>query len=142
MKVGVKKVKSYAMVPAKASKGAAAYDLYSAEEIFIGPLQSVVVGTGISLEIPEGWKGEVYSRSGMAKNGIVVANSPGKIDSDYRGEIFVLLYNNNKQDVAGIRRGDRIAQLEINPCHEIDWVEVVDMSKTERGDGGFGSTGD
>jgi dUTP pyrophosphatase len=141
MKVGFKKVKSYAMVPAKASKGAAAYDLYASEEAYIGPLQTLAIGVGIALEIPEGWKGEVYSRSGMAKKGIVVANSPGKIDSDYRGEIFVLLHNTSMHDIAGIKRGDRIAQFEINPCHEIEFQETLDLTSTKRGEKGFGSTG-
>ena len=140
MIVKIKKLCS-TTIPTKATSGAAAYDLYAAENAYIAPGTTVAVATGIAMEIPEGWKGEIYSRSGLAKHGIVVANAPGKIDSDYRGEIFVLLHNNLLQDIAGIERGDRIAQLEINPIHEVTFEEVDQLSNTDRGDKGFGSTG-
>jgi len=99
------------------------------------------VGTGLSMEIPKFWKGDIYSRSGLASRGVVVPNSPGKIDSDYRGEIKVLLHNNRSVDIIGIELGDRIAQFEINPVHDMEFEEVATLEESTRGDGGFGSTG-
>ena len=128
MKVRYTKLHPDAQIPHRASDGAAAYDLYSTE-------------TGLGMEIPEGWKGEIYSRSGMSYAGVVVANSPGKIDSDYRGEIKVLLHNNDNTDIACIEKGDRIAQFEINPVYDIEFYNVEELIKSERGEGGFGSTG-
>ena len=90
MKLKYTKLDPNARTPYKATTGAAAYDLYSLEDVFIPHGETVVVRTGIALQIPSGWKGEVYSRSGLASQGIFVANSPGKIDSDYRGEIKVI----------------------------------------------------
>ena len=140
MEVRIKKLCA-TQLPTRATSGAAAYDLYAAEGAYIAPGTTVAVATGLSMEIPEGWKGEIYSRSGLAEHGIVVANAPGKIDSDYRGEIYVLLHNTLLQDIAGIEVGDRIAQLEINPVHDINFKEVDELSATERGREGFGSTG-
>ncbi len=140
VKVKIKKLNNLAKLPVKGSEGAAAYDLYATENVYIAPESVAKVSTGLSFEIPEGWKGEVYSRSGLAKDGVVVANCPGKIDSDYRGEVFVLLHNIN-QHVIGILAGDRIAQFEVNPVHSIDFEEEEELTETERGEGGFGSTG-
>jgi dUTP pyrophosphatase len=141
MKVGYKKLTEKAKLPSKATEGAAAYDLYAVENVYIPHGETAVVSTGIALSIPEGWKGEVYSRSGLASKGIFVANSPGKIDSDYRGEIKVILHN-TRREIVGIHAGERIAQFEINPVYTIDWEpQDVDVDETERGDGGFGSTG-
>jgi len=130
-----------AIPPTKGTDQAAAYDLYAIEDAYIPRGVTLQVGTGISLQIPEGWKGEVYSRSGLASQGIVVANSPGKIDSDYRGEIKVLLRNDHTTDLVGIKTGDRIAQFEINPVHPIEFEQSQDLDFTSRGDQGFGSTG-
>ena len=143
MKVKFKKLNPNAKLPTKATKGAAAYDLYAAESVYIPIGETAVVGTGLSMEIPPGWKGEVYSRSGLASKGIVVANSPGKIDSDYRGEIKVILHNNRNTDLVGILTGDRIAQFEVNPDYSCDltFEEVQELSISERGEGGLGSTG-
>ena len=141
MKVKFKRLYPEATIPTKATEGSAAYDLYSVETAYIPAGEMVTIGTGLSLEIPKGWKGEIYSRSGFASKGIVVANSPGKIDSDYRGEIQVLLHNIGNQHMAAIGPGERIAQLELNPVYDIEFEEVVDLSTTERGDMGFGSTG-
>ena len=148
MKVKFKKLIPAAKIPTKATPGSAAYDLYAIESVSITPGVTVSVRTGLSIEIPEGWKGEIYSRSGLAYVGVVVSNSPGKIDSDYRGEIKVLLYNNGscnscraKPAATLIKSGDRIAQFEINPVHDIEFEEIEELSKSERGSGGFGSTG-
>ena len=140
MKLKYTKLHPDEQVPFKASKGAAAYDLYSLENVYIPHGETAVVRTGIALQIPEGWKGESYSRSGLAADGIIVANAPGKIDSDYRGEIKVILHNTRK-DLVGINYKDRIAQFEINPVHEIEWELAEDLGLTERGEDGFGSTG-
>ena len=139
MKVKFTKLTDNAQIPQRATEGSAAYDLHSVENVYIPHGEVAVVATGLSMEIPEGWKGEVYSRSGLASRGIFVANSPGKIDSDYRGEIKVILYNTRKE-VVGISAGDRIAQFEVNPVYSIEWEESA-LTDTERGEGGFGSTG-
>jgi len=141
MKVKFKKLDSLAKTPTKATPGSAAYDLYAVENAFIPPGITLGVRTGLSIEIPEGWKGDIYSRSGLAFEGLVVSNSPGKIDADYRGEIKVLLHNNRNEDIAGIKAGDRIAQFEINPVYGIEFEEADKLSTSERGTGGFGSTG-
>jgi dUTP pyrophosphatase len=139
MRVKYTKLSRNAQIPTKATQGSAAYDLYATENVYIPHGETAVVSTGLSMEIPEGWKGEIYSRSGLASKGIFVANSPGKIDSDYRGEIKVILHN-TRREIVGIHSGERIAQFEINPVHPIDWEEE-ELTDTERGEGGLGSTG-
>jgi dUTP pyrophosphatase len=141
MKVKFVKLHPTAVVPQKASDGAAAYDLYAIENVFIPVGETVMVCTGIAMHIPKGWKGEIYSRSGLASTGVVVANSPGKIDSDYRGEIKVILRNERTTEMVGIKVGDKVAQFEINPTHSIEFEEVKDLDFSKRGEGGFGSTG-
>jgi len=141
MKVKFKRLHPKAKIPTKATSRSAAYDLYAIENAYIPPGVTLGVCIGLSIEIPKGWKGEIYSRSGLASDGVVVSNSPGKIDSDYRGEIKVLLHNNRNQDIVGIEVGDRIAQFEINPVHDIEFEETKELSESERGSDGFGSTG-
>ena len=141
MKIQFKKLHPQAVVPTKGTEGSAAYDFYATETVYIPLGEIVTIGTGLSLEIPEGWKGEIYSRSGLASKGIIVPNSPGKIDSDYRGEIQVLLLNTSERDMAAIAPGDRIAQFELSPVYDIEFEEVVTLSETDRGEMGFGSTG-
>ena len=140
MKVKYTKMHPEAQLPSKGSDGAAAYDLCSMENVYIPPGEIAIVNTGIAMQIPKGWKGEIYSRSSMAAKGIFVANSPGKIDSDYRGEVKVILYN-SRNELVGIQSKDRIAQFEINPTHDIEWLQASDLELTSRGDNGFGSTG-
>ena len=140
MQVKIKLLTQSASVPVRKSNDAAAYDLFSGETLGLPPNMVTAVKTGIALEIPRGWKGEIYSRSGLSLKGLVVANQPGKIDSDYRGPIKILLHNYTSSYIA-ITRGDRIAQLEINPVYDVDFVKVDELSKTDRGEGGFGSTG-
>ena len=140
MKVKYTKLHPDAQLPTKSSAGAAGYDLFSMENVYIPPGETTVISTGIAMQIPKGWKGEIYSRSGMAARGILVANSPGKIDSDYRGEIKVILHNTRKE-LIGIQYKDKIAQFEVNPTHEIEWELAEDLELTERGHDGFGSTG-
>jgi dUTP pyrophosphatase len=141
MKVKFTKVHPEAVIPTKGTKGSAAYDLYSVENVFIPVGETVMVRTGLAMQIPDGWKGEIYSRSGLAHKGLVVANSPGKIDSDYRGEILVILHNNRSVDIIGVEAGDRIAQFEISPVHDIEFEEAKNLKISFRGEGGFGSTG-
>ena len=143
MKVKFTKLHPKAKIPTRSTDGAAAYDLYATEYANVPPGGTVGICTGLSIEIPKGWKGEIYSRSGLASDGVVVSNSPGKIDSDYRGEIKVLLYNNRYRgsDIAVILPGDRIAQFEINPVHDIEFEEIEELSESVRGSSGFGSTG-
>lgn len=141
MKVKFTKLHPKAQIPTKATEGSAAYDLYALESAFIPVGETVMISTGLALQIPLGWKGEIYSRSGLASKGVVVANSPGKLDSDYRGEIKIILHNNRPVDMVGIEAGDRIAQLEINPTHDIEFEECENLELSFRGEGGFGSTG-
>ncbi|MCF7811875.1 dUTP diphosphatase [bacterium] len=130
-------------LPQYASPGAAGLDLYAAVEdaIVLKPHRTMAVPTGISIAIPEGFEGQVRPRSGMAlKSSIGVINSPGTIDSDYRGEVKVLLTNFSDQDYS-IQRGDRIAQLVIARYERIDWKECDELPESRRGSGGFGHSG-
>jgi len=138
--VKIKLLTHSALVPVRKSNDAAAYDLFSDETLGLPPNKVTAVKTGVALEIPRGWKGEIYSRSGLSLKGLVVANQPGKIDSDYRGPIKILLHNWTSSYIA-LTKGDRIAQLEINPVYDVDFVEVDELSKTDRGEKGLGSTG-
>ncbi len=111
------------------------------EDVVIKPLKRVLVKTGLFIEIPVGFEGQVRPRSGLAyKNGITVLNSPGTIDSDYRGEVGVILINLSDTDFT-IKDGDRIAQLVINKHESIQWIDVDYVNETTRGSGGFGHTG-
>jgi len=140
--VRVKKLCGGAKLPERRSFGAAAYDLYYPydEAVTLYPNDLQIVSTGLAMEIPDGWKGEIYSRSGLASKGIFVVNQPGKIDSDYRGEIKVLLYNSSSKEITLVR-GARIAQFELNPVYPFEWSEVDELSVTERNYAGLGSTG-
>ena len=110
-------------------------------ELVIKPMQRALVPTGLFMEIPVGFEGQVRPRSGLAiKSGITVLNSPGTIDADYRGEVKVILINLSENDFV-IKSGDRIAQLVIAKCEQMEVVEVETLSETERGAGGFGHTG-
>lgn len=110
-------------------------------ELVIKPLQRALVPTGLFMEIPVGYEGQVRPRSGLAiKSGITVLNSPGTIDADYRGEVKVILINLSESDFV-INSGDRIAQLVIAKCEQMEVVEVETINETERGAGGFGHTG-
>lgn len=128
--------------PHAQNRGDAGYDLRAADDYKIEPGQRVLVSTGIALAIPEGYAGFVQPRSGLAiKNGITALNSPGLIDSGYRDEIKVILINHDPMETFVINKGDRIAQLVIQRYESIDWEIVDDLESSERGTGGFGSTG-
>jgi dUTP pyrophosphatase len=128
-------------VPRNAHIGDAAVDLHSRVNLTLQPGERSAVPTGIAVSIPEGFAGLVLPRSGHAnRHGIGVVNGPGLIDSGYRGEISVLLINHGHDEVS-FARGDRIAQLAIVPVLSVEWTEVDSLDDTERGDGGFGSSG-
>lgn len=143
MNVKVKKLKQNAVIPTLGSKFAAGADLYSAEEadVTIEPNETKFIGTGLAMEIPEGYVGLVYARSGLAcKRGLAPANKVGVVDSDYRGEIKVALHNHGKETQT-VEKGERIAQMVIAPYLAVSYEEADELSETERGEGGFGSTG-
>lgn len=142
-KVRFKKLSENAVVPSYGTAYSAGADLYSAmqEDVIIAPETTEFIKTGIAIEIPEGLVGLIYARSGMAcKKGLAPANKVGVIDSDYRGEIMVALYNHSDSAVT-VAKGDRIAQLVLTPYIKADFEEADELDDTVRGDGGFGSTG-
>lgn len=143
MKINFKKLNERAVAPTYGSVGSAGGDLYSAEEneVVIPAGETAFIGTGIAVEIPLGYVGLVYARSGLAcKRGLAPANKVGVIDSDYRGEIKVALHNHGKTDQT-VAKGERIAQLVIAPYLFVEYEEKDELSDTVRGEGGFGSTG-
>ena len=143
MNIKVKRLTDQAILPSQGSKLAAGFDLCADCEkmIPIFPHTTEVISTGISMEIPEGYFGGIYARSGLAtRDGIRPSNCVGVIDSDYRGEIKVALYNDSEKAYMIVPK-QRIAQLVIQPCMQIDFEEVKELEKTERAEGGFGSTG-
>ena len=130
-------------LPAYESSGAAGMDLRAAvtDPLVLEPGQRTATPTGIAMALPEGFEGQVRPRSGFAlRDGVTTLNTPGTIDSDYRGEVKVILINHGQAPVT-IRRGDRIAQLIIAPVVQAEWAEVQDLDETVRGAAGFGSTG-
>ncbi len=128
-------------LPAYATSGAAGMDVLSAEDVVLEPGMRHPVATGLSLAIPDGYEIQVRPRSGLAlKHGVSVPNTPGTIDSDYRGEIKVIMINFSDTPFA-IHRGDRVAQLVLAPVTRAAWDEVEELDATDRGEGGFGSTG-
>jgi dUTP pyrophosphatase len=142
MRLEIKRLDTELPLPRYAHQGDAGLDLYSAEDIVLEPLQRTLVPTGIALAIPEGYAGFVQPRSGLAvKQGLSLVNSPGLIDSHYRGEIKVIAINLDGTESIEIARGDKIAQLVIQAVACVDLAEVSELSDTARGEGGFGSTG-
>ena len=142
-KIRVKKLKEKAILPTYGSAEAAGADLYACldENVLIRPGESAFVPTGLAMEIPKGYAGLIYARSGLAcKRGLAPANKVGVVDSDYRGEFMVVLHNhsNTAQEIA---HGERIAQLVITPVFTPGFTEVDDLTDTARAAGGFGSTG-
>jgi dUTP pyrophosphatase len=131
-----------AKMPTKATDGSACWDLYSNEEVKLttsNPYKVQKIHTGISIEIPDGYFLDIRPRSGLSGEGVIITNSPGTIDSDYIGEVIILLASLAYTHI--IDKGDRICQCRLVPIIPIEWVEVDKLSETERGEGGFGSTG-
>lgn len=145
MKVEIKKLFEDAKIPTRGSEEAAGYDLYAhnIEKLnsAILPHSTQIVGTGLSMEIPKGYFGAIFARSGIAsKRGLRPANCVGVIDSDYRGEVKVALHNDT-DEIQYFELGERIAQIVIMPYLAVEFVEVNTLNETERGAGGFASTG-
>jgi dUTP pyrophosphatase len=129
-------------LPRYASEGDAGLDLLAAEDASLEPGERAAIPTGIAVAIPEGHAGFVHARSGRAlKEGLALVNAPGLIDSGYRGEIKVIVVNLDPRSAIDIRRGDKIAQLVVQPVATVDPVIVDELPPSDRGEGGFGSTG-
>lgn len=142
-KIRLKKLHDNAKIPVYGSKEAAGADLYAcmAEPVSIGPGETKMIHTGIAVEIPDGCVGLVYARSGLAtKKGVAPANKVGVIDSDYRGEILVGLFNHSKEAFI-VEPEERVAQMVITPYIRAEYEEAQSLMETQRGQGGFGSTG-
>ncbi len=143
MKVELKKLTTTAIIPERGSVSAAGYDLFAdvSEDVEIKPHETKMIGTGVAIAIPEGYFGGVYARSGLSyKEGLRPANCTGVIDSDYRGEIKVTVHNDSN-DTRIVKPGQKMAQLVIQPYLSVEFDEVEELDETQRGQGGFGSTG-
>lgn len=139
--IGVKLLNENAKLPTQATAGSAGFDVYSSMNTVIYPGETALVKTGIAMDIPEGYCVEVCSRSGLAlKNGVFVLNSPGIVDSDYKGEVGVILHNSGKTPFE-ISIGDRVAQLLVKRAPIIKMYCTENIGESSRGEGGFGSTG-
>lgn len=142
-RVNIKKLKREAIIPTYGSEFAAGADLYACveEDMILKPGDTRLIPTGIALEIPAGYAGLIYARSGLAtKRGLAPANKVGVVDSDYRGEVLVSLHNHS-QEAQMVAPGERIAQLVVTPVLAVDFCEVEELEETRRAGGGFGSTG-
>jgi len=131
-------------LPTYATSGSAGMDLRAAVEVpvTIDPGERKMIPTGLAIAVPQGFVGQLCSRSGLAsKNGVVVLCAPGLVDSDYRGEVMVTLLNTDKRSPFVVNHGERIAQLMITPVFQPQWHEVDELTPTERGENGHGSTG-
>lgn len=141
MRANIKKLHEDAILPTRGSEKAAGYDLYANVEAVIEPHKTVMIGTGLAIQPPVGMFGAIFARSGLAtKKGLRPANCVGVCDEDYTGEYIVALHNDS-EETHTINRGERIAQVVFLPYLDIELCEVDDLEVTERGDGGFGSTG-
>ena len=138
----VARVRDDAILPSQAYDGDAGLDLAACERVELGPGERAVVGTGLAVAFPEGWAGLVLPRSGLAaRHGITIVNAPGLIDSGYRGEVKVILLNTDGQEPFVIEPGMRIAQLVLVETTSVHLVEVDELTSSERGAGGLGSSG-
>ena len=143
IKLKIKRLRPEAVLPTRGSAQAAGYDLYACmgHSVSIAPHETVMVGTGLSIAVPEGYFGAIFARSGLAsKHGLRPANCVGVCDSDYRGEYIVPLHNDGDTEKT-VNDGERIAQLIVMPYLAVDFDETDELPDTERGAAGFGSTG-
>jgi dUTP pyrophosphatase len=142
MEVPVQRLDPTIPLPDYATTGDAGLDLRAAEDVTLKPGERAAVGTGISVAIPDGFAGFVHARSGRAlRDGLALVNAPGLIDSGYRGEVKVLIVNLDSFAALEIHRGEKIAQLVVQPVAQVQLEEVGELPASERGAGGFGSTG-
>lgn len=143
MKIKFKRVNKNAILPTYVSRGSVGADIFACVPglgVHIAPGNLAIIPTGIIAEVPDTYELQIRSRSGLALRGVCVANSPGTIDSDFRGEIKILLQNLG-QDNFSVYPGDRIAQMVLNRVARIEWLDSEELTQTERGEKGFGSTG-
>lgn len=141
MKISIQRLASDLPLPAYATDGAAGLDLHAAEERTLAPGERAAIACGIAIALPSGFEAQIRPRSGLAlKSGITVLNTPGTIDSDYRGEIKAILINHGQEPFA-ITRGMKIAQMVIARHEAVEWSEINELPASDRGTGGFGSTG-
>lgn len=143
MKMNIKKLDDRAILPTYGSEFSAGADLYACldEAVTIEPGEALLIHTGVAMEIPEGYAGLIFARSGLAtKKGLAPSNKVGVVDADYRGEVMVSLFNHSKE-ARCVEPGERIAQLVISPFIAAEWNVVEELNETVRGEGGFGSTG-
>lgn len=140
--IPTKKLCAEALIPHNAYVGDAGYDLCSTEEVVLQPFERTLIPTGLAIEIPFGYAGFVVPRSGLAiKQGLSIVNAPGLIDGNYRGELKVIAINLDPHEPISIHVGDRIAQLVIMKVESLEFQEVAELDDSERGTGGFGSSG-
>jgi dUTP pyrophosphatase len=142
VKIKIKLLDKLSTLPKYAHRSDAGLDLFSAVDCIIKPYERKLIPTGIKVAIPSGYAGFVQPRSGLAiKHGIALVNSPGLIDSGYRGEICIIMINLDKDNEFNIKKGDKICQLVIQKVEEAELIEVNDIGESDRGEGGFGSSG-
>ena len=142
MKVPVKRLDPDLPIPAYARPGDAGLDLLAAEDMDIAPGERTAIPTGIAVAIPSGYAGFVHARSGRAlREGLALVNAPGLIDAGYRGEVRVIVVNLDSIEPIYVKRGDKIAQLVIQRVESAEWIEMDELPGSQRGEGGFGSTG-
>jgi dUTP pyrophosphatase len=142
VQVSIRRLDPELPVPSYAHRGDAGADLVTAVDVTLAPGERVLVPTGVALALPDGYAGFVHPRSGLASRcGLSIVNAPGTIDSGYRGEVKVVLVNHDPTTPVRLHRGDRIAQLVVQRVETVDFVEVESLPETERGAGGYGSTG-
>ncbi len=141
IEVKIKKIKDNAIIPKYAHHGDAGVDIYSTEDYILKAGERTLVSTGIKIAIPRGYEAQVRPKSGLALNhGISIVNTPGTIDYEYRGEVGIIAINLGKEDFK-IEKGKKIAQMVFNKVEEAEFEETDELDDTQRGEGGFGSTG-
>ena len=141
LRIKINKIKENAILPHYAHESDAGVDLYSAEDYVLKPGKIVLVSTGIKMAIPKGYEGQIRPKSGLAlNNGISICNSPGTVDSGYRGEVCVIAINHSNEEFK-IKKRTKIAQMVFNKIEKAEFEEVKDLDNTKRGQNGFGSTG-
>jgi len=139
LEVKIKRIHPDAIIPTYSTRGSAGADLYSIEDYNLEPSERKLFHTGIQIEIPFGYEGQIRPRSGLALNhGLIIINTPGTIDSDYRGEIGIILLNTDKENSYEVIKRERIAQMLIKRVEQVKFTEVNELSETKRGTGGFG----
>lgn len=142
LEIAVRRLDADVPLPAYAREGDAGCDLVTTVDVELAPGERAVVPTGLSVAIPQGYAGFVHPRSGLAaQRGVGVVNAPGTIDAGYRGEIKIILINHDPRETLVLRRLDRVAQLVVQRVEQVQWREADELSETERGTGGHGSTG-